>query len=493
MSRGADGGRDPLSVRHLVVNSGWVGAAVFVPVAVRVAAIPIRTRLLDPAAYAQLATWSAVVAIVAPVATWAGLGLVRHRTGATGGAGSFVRTWLGATGAAAVALVVAAAAAGVTGAPDWSWVALVALGELAVSAGWAYGRAVDVYRFVALTGIAGAVAGVGVGTALLPALGPVGALAGWAGANLAAATVMGVRLAGSIRHDLGREPGWQWRELVAFAGPGTVANLAWALSVHLDRILLVGLVPAADIGRYAVANSLVAGPLSGLFTVLSTATWTQAVQAHRSGGDAAARRVLWCSSTLYALVATPTAVFVACFGHVGLALLTDAAFHPAAIHLPPLALALWLYGLVPYRNQHLLLRDRAGAQALGALGAVGAGVGALYGLVPVLGPVGASWATAAGYAVAFGTATVLCRRDARIDARIDWATHRRAGAVAAALCVPVAWGSAAWPPVVQIGAALGAAGMVAVAVWRMRGALAGTPEDVGAGAGTVVAMEATAR
>lgn len=426
-----------LSLRRLVTNTGWVGLVVIVEAGSRILATPFRTRLLSPANYGTLALWAAAIAVATPLATGVGLSVLRWRPGAADRASPLIRAWLlttvviiGGTGAFAVA------AFGLER-PTLAWIALVVCTETLLGAAWVYARSIEQYPIAAVSVAAGTVSGVVLGTIFIRTWGTVGVLIGWALANIPAAMIAWSRLGPALTQDLRGPRGWLWNPLWSYALPATLANLGWALATWLDRILLVPLVSADDLGRYAIAYALVAGPLTGLFAMLSVATWTQAAEAHAQSGMSGSDAVLWRSSTLYAIVATPIAVLLATFGHVGLTVLAGPEYQGAAVHIIPLTFGLWLFGVLPYRNQHLLIVHRARAQAATSFVAVAFGAASLFVLVPILGPVGASWATALGYAAAFALATEFCRRDDRITARIDWRSHRDAGALAAAICIPL--------------------------------------------------------
>lgn len=414
---GGSGGRRVL--KRLVADTGWMGLVVVVPMVVRLAVTPVRVRMLDPAAFGEVSLWVAVVAVVGGFALWPATGLMRYLpAGTTCDRAQVTRAWLVATGATAVVASAGCLAWSVRGGSAWGWVAGVAALEVFVAAAMGYARAVDRFKVVTAVSITGNVGGLVLGTLLIPSMGPVGVLAGWLVADMVAVAIAAALLLRSIASSLRAGPGSQLGRLVRFSAPLAVSNGTWMLVTWLDRPLLVGLVSTAEIGVYSLAYSLVAAPLAGLFTILSSVTWNHAVRAFETEGYGAAAELLRRSARVYSAIAVPIAVWLAVFGADILAVLAPSSYAGGARHMVWLAVGLWCFGLLPYRNQHLMLWDRSRAAAASPIVALALNVLVLLLTAPYIGAVGAAVATAAAYGGALAVASWFTGRDARIDARL---------------------------------------------------------------------------
>jgi O-antigen/teichoic acid export membrane protein len=190
------------------------------------------------------------------------------------------------------------------------------------------------------------------------------------------------------------------------------------LVTWIDRPLLAGFVGRGELGLYSLAYVLVAAPLSGLFTILSSVTWNHAVETFERDGYPAAARLLERSSRVYTSTAVPVVVWLAVYGDAVLGVLAPESYGGASRHIVWLAVGLWCFGLLPYRNQHLMLWNRSSAAAFSPLVALGVNVAALLVLVPHVGAVGAAVATAAAYGGALLVATWMCRGDERVVSRL---------------------------------------------------------------------------
>ena len=406
-------------LRRLATDTGWMALVVGLPLLVRMAATPVRVRLLSPADFGEVSLWAAAIAVVGGFALWPTTGLMRYLP-ASGYAdrAQVIRAWLLATFATAALITAGFGLWAVYAGDAWGWLAGIMALEALIAAAASYARAVGRFGTLAAVSVTASVAGVIAGTWLIVPLGPVGVLIGWAAADVIAVVLAGAVLGPSILSGLRAGSGSQLGSLVRFSAPLAVSNGAWMLVTWVDRPLLAGLVSRPELGLYSLAYVLVAAPLAGLFTVLSSVTWNHAVATFERDGYPAAAGLLNRSSRIYTAAAVPVVVWLGFYGETILAVLAPDQYAGASRHILWLAVGLWCFGLLPYRNQHLMLWSRSGVAAASPLAALGVNVIAIFVLVPHIGAVGAAAATAVAYGAALLVATVLCRRDRRVDSRL---------------------------------------------------------------------------
>lgn len=413
-------GRSSQATLHrLAVDTGWMGLVVVLPLVVRLGVTPIRVRMLVPADFGTVSVWAAAIGIVGGFALWPTTGLMRYLpAGDPLNRAQVIRGWLTATALTAAVVGTAFAGWSLRGGSAWTWVAVIVVLEVVIAAAIGYARAADRFNVVTMISITGNVGGLLLGTALIAPLGPTGVLAGWLLADVVAVVFCLITLGPSIVGALAAGPGSQLGRLVRFSAPLAVSNGTWMLVTWLDRPLLVGIVSTAEIGIYSLAYSVVAAPLAGLFMILSSVTWNHAVRVFETDGYGAAEELLNRSSRIYTALAVPTAVWLGVFGPQILGILAPESYEGGAQHMAWLAVGVWFYGLLPYRNQHLLLWKRSGAAAASPLAALVVNVLVLQLAAPRYGAVGASVATAAAYGMALLLATGLSRRDERVHSRL---------------------------------------------------------------------------
>lgn len=409
----------PTSLRRLATDTGWMALVIAVPLVARLAVTPLRIRLLSPADFGDVALWAAAVAVAGGFALWPAVGLMRYLpAGEAVDRAKVIRAWLAATGATAGLLTGALGAWAVWAGHPWGWVAAIVALEALIAAAAGYARAAGRFRALAAVSLTSALAGTAVGTLLIVPMGPVGVLVGWAAADLLALAIAAALVGPSIVAGLRAGPGWHFRRMARFAAPLAVSNGTWMLVTWIDRPLLAGFVGKGELGLYSLAYVLVAAPLSGLFTILSSVTWNHAVETFEGDGYPAAAGLLSRSSRIYTATAVPIVVWLGAFGDEILGVLAPQSYAGASRHIVWLAVGLWCFGLLPYRNQHLMLWNRSSAAAFSPLVALAVNVGAVCVLAPLLGAVGAAAATAAAYVAALLVATWMCRRDERVESRL---------------------------------------------------------------------------
>jgi O-antigen/teichoic acid export membrane protein len=409
----------PTVLRRLATDTGWMALVIGIPLLARVAATPVRVHLLSPAAFGDVALWSAAIAVVGGFALWPTTGLMRFLpAGGEADRAQVIRAWLLATTATAGLLVAGAGAWAAMAGDAWGWVAVILALEALIAAATSYARAVGRFRTLAAVALTAGLTGVAAGTLLIVPMGPIGVLVGWAAADLVAVILAGALVGPSILTGLRAGPGSQLARLARFSAPLAVSNGAWMLVTWIDRPLLAGLVTKAELGIYSLAYVLVAAPLAGLFTVLSSVTWNHAVSSFERDGYGAAAELLRRSARVYTATSVAVVVWLGFYGDTVLSVVAPARYAGASRHLVWLALGLWCFGLLPYRNQHLILWNRSGAATVSPLVALGVNVAAVCVLVPIVGAVGAAAATTAAYGSALAVATWLTRRDERVESRL---------------------------------------------------------------------------
>jgi O-antigen/teichoic acid export membrane protein len=420
---------------RLLRNSGWVAVVQVAPLILRVLLTPMRTHLVSPSGFGDIALWTALAAMLTVAATWPATGLTRLWPGtAFQQRARVTRAWLHLSALFAMLGAGACAAWAIVGGPIWLLVAAVVAAEAAIGAATSYARVLDRFTIMAAIATIAGAGGLLLGTVLLVPFGPQGALLGWLVADLIALGASVLWLRCNLKQDLGGGVGSRYRHISSYAGPLAIGNCAWLLAAYLDRPLLGGLVRQSDLGRYAFAYALVAAPLTGAFSVLSSTTWNQVVEVFEVSGSVAAKALLDVSARLYAVLAVPVSIALLFFGRDVVAVMGPASYRASAVHIPWLVVGLWCAGLIPYRNHYLQLVGRSGASAVSGIAAAVANLICLVVLVPKIGAVGASIATAAGYGCGLAIASIYTRRDGRIRSSLQLGCHARI----AFACIPVA-------------------------------------------------------
>jgi O-antigen/teichoic acid export membrane protein len=278
-------------------------------------AIPVFSRLLDPAAYGRYALAVASVNVAyALLLQWLRLSLVRYLA-AAGREPAAVKSTL------VTAMVVIVAASGVLAlgaalVPAWAeWrpMLLVCWGLLAVQSafelGCEYARAMlRPWQFMRMQ-LTRAVAFVALGVAF------VYAGAGWWGpaAGMGAGMAVAVALAwrrdwGDVRLSIDRDV------LAALAQYGIPLAVTVALTVVInssDRYLIAGMLGEDAAGLYAVAADFTAQTITLLMTAIHLAMFPVAVRAWEAGGANAARQRMATNGSLLLAVGLPCVVGLA--------------------------------------------------------------------------------------------------------------------------------------------------------------------------------------
>ena len=209
------------------------------------------------------------------------------------------------------------------------------------------------------------------------------------------------------------------REGLGFGARAWVGTLATLANQRLDQLLMIPLVPARQLGLYAVAVTI-----SGLSTLLTSQVVTVLIPRIAHGQSDLVPQALRC----LLLVVSATAVVLAAATLVFLV----PVFGPDFAGARPLVLVL-LVAVVPLSGLHALSQwlpatNRPGAPSLGELVSLAITVPGLILLLPTMGAMGAALVSLVAYSTSFAILLVVMSR--HLGHRIiDYLTPRRADIV----------------------------------------------------------------
>jgi O-antigen/teichoic acid export membrane protein len=198
------------------------------------------------------------------------------------------------------------------------------------------------------------------------------------------------------------------RGQVSYGVRAVVGNLADTMTARLDQVLLVILVPPADLGLYAVAVTATSLSMP-LASSLGLALFPEL---RRDESSEAKRRRTGRALVAVLASSTATALLLAIFGPWLLSILFGPGFAPAAIPL-----RLLLLGQVANDATHplaarLMAENRPGAASQASAVAAVLTVTGLALLVPTFGINGAAATTSISYLVKFGLIAITIRQRA---------------------------------------------------------------------------------
>lgn len=191
-------------------------------------------------------------------------------------------------------------------------------------------------------------------------------------------------------------------ELLRFGLPFVLAGLATVAMHLIDRVILERLVDIATVGIYSAGYRIAAG--MGLAVKAFEYAWAPYLLARRE----AARRVTVKAIAGFAGVTGGLWLAFLVFGEdiLGLSLfgkhLIGPAYRAGAAVIPAVMLAYILSGLGEALMAGVYLRGRSGVVPAAAILAAGINIGGNYLLIPLLGMMGAAYATVLSYAVLTG-------------------------------------------------------------------------------------------
>ena len=263
------------------------------------------------------------------------------------------------------------------------------------------------------------------------------------------------------------------RSAVAFGLPLTLHLLAsWAL-LAADRVILARMVPLVEVGFYTLGYQL--AMIVGVVASAINSAWTPLFY-DAAKNDDGAPGALGQLATVNIGIAFSAAFLVILFGKELVALVGGGSLYaPAAQVIPIIAIgyafqALYFVTVTPI----FFARSTALLPPL-TLTAAAVNIGANILLIPVLGIVGAAWATLIAFGVLFAGASTLARKRFAVDYEKD---RLALLSVFLVLAAAVAWGTGSLPlaGVVAIKAATTLAFMAAL-LWtgvlsRLRAGLA---------------------
>jgi O-antigen/teichoic acid export membrane protein len=224
--------------------------------------------------------------------------------------------------------------------------------------------------------------------------------------------------------------GWhQWREvrlslaeshllrnLLSYGLP-LGATLVLTCVIHSsDRFLLGWIIGADATGLYAAGYNLTQQSLGLLMAMVNLAAYPLVVRSLEGKGLETAQRYLRQYNVTLLAIAIPAATGLAVLAPNIASVMLGGAFVETAIALiPPIALAILISGV---KSFYLDLGFQLGYSTLGliwvGIGAAVVNVSLNLWLIPILGPIGAAYATVAGYSVGLILSFFLGRRVFRL-------------------------------------------------------------------------------
>jgi O-antigen/teichoic acid export membrane protein len=389
----------------LKLSISYVAARV-IPLALAALAVPVYTRLLSPEEYGYYAKVMALVFLAdAALFQWARMGLLRHmhlyQHGADQLRGELIlASWIPGT------IVIS-----VIGILVWflrpdSVVTVIWVLAIASIYAWQEFVAFDAIarqKPRVYSGIASTKSGLALAVGALLAILDFGADAALIG------VLIGCLLAPFV---FGRES-WQrailrlpkietFKPVAAYSLPLIPTFiLAWIMQLS-DRLIIAYLLGNTAVGQYAVGYDLAQFGVGALLVAVNLAAYPMAVKAMDSAGPSAARDQVKKNGELLLSLAMAAAVGVTILAAPLASILVGREFQDStAAILPMVAIAAAVAGLKAYHfDVALHLGQRTSALAYCALLGATVNIGLNFLLIPVLGIVGAAWATGGGYLVA---------------------------------------------------------------------------------------------
>ena len=301
--------------KHILPQAGIYLAARGLPGLIAFLAIPLFSRLLDPADYGRYALALATVNVLnALLFQWLRLALVRYLPGHRHDAAQLKSTLATTCGVIVTALgALASAACLVPAFHGWRvfialcWVSLAAHAAFELCCEYARGS-LQPWHYMRLQ-LARAISFVALGVAIV-LLG-----SGWWGPMAGATVGMAVAVAFAWRRDwAGTRPTIDRNLLLRLGQYGIPLSLTVALTVVIsssDRYVIAWMLGEASAGLYSVAVDLTTQTLTLLMMVIHMASFPLAVRDWEAGGPEAARERMRTNASLLLAVGVPCVVGLA--------------------------------------------------------------------------------------------------------------------------------------------------------------------------------------
>jgi O-antigen/teichoic acid export membrane protein len=228
------------------------------------------------------------------------------------------------------------------------------------------------------------------------------------------------------------------RRLGRYGAPLAATAALGFVIASSDRFMLGWLMSEAAVGRYAAGYDLTSFAIGLVTMVVNLAAYPLIIQAHESGGAAAAGEPIALNLAALLAVGLPATLLFVLFADNLAAVVLDPAFAPAAAAImPAIALAALIGALKAY---YFDLVYQLGQRTIIQLWVVliAAAVNILLNLwwIPLLGLAGAAYASLAGYLLALVLSWLWGRRILTLPAPSRDALKV---ALAAALLLPLLW------------------------------------------------------
>ena len=408
------------STKHILSHVGYYLLARGLPGVIAFLAIPLFSRLLEPAEYGRYALAVATVSLVnALLFQWLRLSLVRYLPAYRFNEGRLKSTLLTVTAGLLGLLGLAAAVAwALPVAREWQILVLVCWGLLAAQATFEqcceYTRAkLQPRRYMGLQLTRAAVA-IGLGVAAVK-LG-----AGWWGPVIGTVVGMGLATAWAYRRDWTdarlRIDAQALRQARRYGVPLSLTIGLAMIIADSDRFLIAWFRGADAAGLYAVAMDFTTQTLTLLMMAVYMAVFPMAVRAWEARDLDAAREQMRVNLAMLLALGVPCVLGIAVLAPNIAACFLGRQFHESAGRLMPIvAVGALLAGLKAYHfDAAFQFADRTMQQVWIVLLAAGLNVGLNLIAIPRWGLVGAGCASAVAYLVTTALTIALGRRHVRL-------------------------------------------------------------------------------
>jgi len=186
-----------------------------------------------------------------------------------------------------------------------------------------------------------------------------------------------------------------FKEMFRFGSPLILNAVSMWVINWVDRFILSRMLPLSEVGLYTLGYSIGMG--IALPVTAFTAAWPPFYMAIHK--DPEAKRIYSLVFTFYTLIISFFVILIGIFGRDYFLFLTPEAYHGAALVVPIIALAYAFRGNFSIAAAGAYITKKTYLVTIVELIAMAVNVGLIFLLVPIMGRVGAAWATAASFAI----------------------------------------------------------------------------------------------
>jgi len=425
-----------MNLREMLLRrSVWYALPQIFPPLIRLATLPILTRLLKPEGYGQVALWASVVTFAVVGIRWTDDVLLRWISSGSPSKerSDAVHDWARhVVQASGTVLALMAIAAAIFSQPIWLVVGIVVAFEAATNALQQYARATGRARSFAAGALVSSICVSPLAIVFVSVFGTTGFLIAWIIADTLSLIVLSLLLRDIAGHlSRGVHDRQRATEMRRYGLPFIAATGSWMLLLFLDRLFVQAFHGSRELGLYALAFSVANTALYGLFMLLGFTVYAEVVALFEADGRRAAVDFLRATMRTYYAIAIPVACSVAFFAKDVIGLLAPPSFERAARMVPLLAAGLLLQAILPFTTKPFILERTPRRIAWAAGIGVAANVVLNFALIPPYGGEGAAIATLISYVITLGVVELMTSRlrIGRVGLALTYALPVAAGSV----------------------------------------------------------------